>query len=133
MEIDKNEQTIEEKQADVLEQVIQGTNDVFSKTYDFTKELGLKFDIKVHKPTIRETARIKALRSEFLFGTAQNTSTDLFFETMFILNEADEGITVTASNGRPVSNYFSLDGYAREDVVLTIGNDIFTWMAGFRG
>lgn len=133
MEIDKNEQTIEEKQADVLEQVIQGTNDVFSKTYDFTKELGLKFDIKVHKPTIRETARIKALRSEFLFGTAQNTSTDLFFETMFILNEADEGTTVIASNGRPVSNYFSLDGYAREDVVLTIGNDIFTWMAGFRG
>ena len=133
MEIDKNEQTIEEKQADVLEQVIQGTNDVFSKTYDFTKELGLKFDVKVHKPTIRETARIKALRSEFQFGTAQNTSTDLFFETMFILNEADEGTTVTASNGRPVSNYFSLDGYAREDVVLTIGNDIFTWMAGFRG
>lgn len=127
------EPTLEEEQANVLEEVIHGTNDVFDKEYDFLKELGLKIHVRVHKPTIRETARIKALRSEFLFGTAQNTTTDMFFETMFILNEADEGTQVFDKNGRIVKDYFSLDKYAREDVVLAIANDVFAWMATFRG
>lgn len=129
----QEEKTVEEKQEDTVESVIYGYNDKFEKEYDFTKEIGLKFIIKVHNPTVRENGKIKALRSETLYGTAQNQLTELYYETLFILNEADEGTKVITKDGAELKDYFSLDRYAREDVTLKIGEDIMEWRNRFRG
>lgn len=127
----------EEKTNRVIESVIHGKNDKFKKEYTFD-ELNLQVNVSIHYPTIREVAKIKALRAEFLFETKQSNVTQTLFETLFLLNEADEGTKVYSldeegNQQQEIKDYFSLDGYPRDDVILYISEDILSWMGRFRG
>lgn len=133
----KQEEQLKEDMNKTTEMVVFGRNDVFSKDYEF-KELRLVVHASIKMPTIRERARIEALRSDILLGTEQNYYTTSFYNTLFLIQEAGKNTTVfeTDDKGketREIKDYFSVDGYPRQDVTLTIADDLLVWFNRFRG
>lgn len=129
-------------QNDVIDDVIRGKNDKFVHDYDF-KELSMVVHVEVKLPNFRERAQILAQESDLLSGTVpfQTVGTDLTYQTLIILDVCGKGTKVTKTvvddDGEEkdveVPDYFSLNGYPRQDVILKIGEDIQEWMDSFRG
>lgn len=73
-EKEKNEQR--EKEVKVINRIIRGSNDVFSKSYNI-EELELKFDLKVRFPNIMENAKIQAMVERYFEGLSAYMSPQL--------------------------------------------------------
>ena len=134
-----------------IQNVIMGRS-VFEKTYTF-EELNLEIDVKLHYPSLRETAKINAYTSDVFMNTEQNPYTRLVYETLYTINEADEGTKayqmipkkkrVIDDEGNEsveevvdkveLEDYFSPDKYARADILFMIGQDFNEWTSRFRG
>jgi len=134
-----------------IQNVIVGRT-IFEKTYTYD-DLELEVNVKVHFPTLRESARIQARTSDLFMNTEQNNVIRAIYETLFLLNEADEGTKVyqltkekvlkTSEDGTQhteevvtkvlIEDYFSVDKYARPDVLIRISQDITEWLGRFRG
>lgn len=127
----------DETNENAIERVVIGRNDVFKKTY-FFEELNLRVYLNVKIPNIRERAKIKALRSELLYGTEQNTAVNIAYEMLFLIQESgkDTKVYITDKDKKDeteIENYFSVDGYPREDVLLRIADDLNEWANRFPG
>jgi len=127
----------DESNENAIERVVIGRNDVFKKTY-FFEELKLRVYLNVKIPSIRERAKIKALRSELLYGTEQNTAVNIAYEMLFLIQESGKNTKVFMTNKdkedeTEIENYFSVDGYPREDVLLRIADDLNEWANRFPG
>lgn len=126
-----------ELQNDAVEMVVVGRNDVFKKDYVF-KELKLSIHLDVHVPTIRERARVMSLRQEIFFNTEQDPYTKRVFDMLFLIQESGKKTTVfelddSGQEYRELVDYFSVDKYPREDVLLFISDDVNEWLNRFRG
>lgn len=148
-----------DKTLDAIQNVISGRS-IFEKTYTFD-EINLEVDVKMHYPSLKENARVNAFTSDIFLNTEQDSVQRMIYNTLFLLNEADEGTKVyqlvpaeeveTDENGNQIidakgnpklkevikkiekENYFSVDGYARPDVLYQIAQDVTEWMSRFRG
>lgn len=121
------EETPEDKKikedVDTLHTLIRGTNDVFTKVYEF-KELSEKLKVQVKYPTFLERGKINALREEMLFGMGR-------YQTEFIY-EIFNTVAILEVCGIDVPEYLSKDREPREDILYTIGLDINEWIHSFR-
>lgn len=131
------EKTKEEKLNNVTEMVIYGRNDTFKKDYTF-KELSLKIHLSIKMPNNREKARIRATVSDLFSGTEQSYYTNRIYTMLVMINEfgKDTSVFEIDDNGeetKEVKDYFSIDGYAREDLVYALADDVEVWMSRFRG
>jgi len=134
---ENSEKSFKDVQNDAVEMVVVGRNDVFKKDYVF-KELGLKINLNVHVPTIREKAKIMAQRSEIFFDTPQDPYTNRVFEMLFLLENSGKQTKVykidkDGNEEQELVDYFSVDKYPREDVLLVISEDVNEWLGRFRG
>ena len=125
------------KALEAIDLVVLGKNDTFKKDY-ILDELGLAIHVSVKYPNIRQQAKVEALRSDFLGGTAQDYYTNRRYETLFIINELGKNTKVflldeDGNETDEIEDYFSLDGYARPDVINIIADDLLVWMGRFRG
>lgn len=128
---------IQAQRNNTIDMVIVGRNDTFKKDYNF-RELNLAIHLVVKFPNVRIRAKIEALRSDILLGTQQSGYTNRYYETLFLIQEAGQETTVfvTDDSGKEIAemkDYFSVDGYSREDVTLAIADDVLVWMDRFRG
>ncbi len=129
-----HEEDLNEK---AIERVVVGKNDVFKKTYYF-EEIHLRIYLNVKFPTFRERAKIKALRSDILFGTEQNSLVTMAYEMLFMIQESgkDTKVYLTDEENKDktlVDNYFNVDSYPREDVLLKVADDLNEWANRFPG
>lgn len=128
------EENLNEK---AIERVVVGKNDVFKKTYYF-EEIHLRVYLNVKFPTFRERAKIKALRSDILYGTEQNSLVTMAYEMLFMIQESgkDTKVYLTDENDNDkqlIENYFNVDSYPREDVLLKVADDLNEWANRFPG
>ena len=128
------EENLNEK---AIERVVVGKNDVFKKTYYF-EEIHLRVYLNVKFPTFRERAKIKALRSDILYGTEQNSLVTMAYEMLFMIQESgkDTKVYLTDENNNDkqlIENYFNVDSYPREDVLLKVADDLNEWANRFPG
>lgn len=134
-----------------IQNVIAGRS-IFEKTYTYN-DLELEVNVKLHYPTMREMARVQAETSNVFLNTEQDATTRALYETLFLLQQADEGTKVyqlvkekvlkTDEQGNQhteeitnkvlIEDYFSLDKYARPDILFRITQDVNEWMSRFRG
>lgn len=133
----RKKQQVQQEKNETIDLVIMGRNNIFKKEYDLP-ELRLKINLVVKYPTIREQALIEALRSDFLKGTDQNYFVNRKYETLFTIQEngKDTKVYTTDADGNieeEIPNYFSLDGYARPDILNMVAEDLSVWMSRFRG
>lgn len=133
----RKKQQVQQEKNETIDLVIMGRNNIFKKEYDLP-ELRLKINLVVKYPTIREQALIEALRSDFLKGTDQNYFVNRKYEALFTIQEngKDTKVYTTDADGNieeEIPNYFSLDGYARPDILNMVAEDLSVWMSRFRG
>ena len=134
-----------------IQNVIAGRS-IFEKIYRY-EDLNLEVNVKVHYPSLKESARIQALTSDIFLNTTQDNVTRTIYETLFLLIEADEGTKVyqltkqkvmrtdNEGNQKPeeveekilLEDYFSPDKYARPEILFQVSQDINEWMGRFRG
>lgn len=117
---------IDEKN-DLVDIIVSGQNDVWTKTYDYTDDGGLKFTISIKAPTIVEEGQIAAMTQRYLGGTAM------------YWDEYTTGVYRTLSTiricGTQVPDVFKNDDkiYAVVgDWLYQIGVDFREWQARFR-
>lgn len=133
----RKKQQVQQEKNETIDLVIMGRNNIFKKEYELP-ELRLKINLVVKYPTIREQALIEALRSDFLKGTDQNYFVNRKYEALFTIQEngKDTKVYTTDAEGNieeEIPNYFSLDGYARPDILNMVAEDLSVWMSRFRG
>lgn len=133
----EKEINMEDSNEKAIERVVVGKNNVFKKTYYF-EELHLRIYLNVKFPTFRERAKIKALRSDILFGTEQNSLVTVAYEVLFLIQESGKDTKVYITDGdnedsQMIEDYFNVDGYPREDVLLAIADDLNEWVNRFPG
>lgn len=133
----RKKQQVQQEKNETIDLVIMGRNNIFKKEYELP-ELRLKINLVVKYPTIREQALIEALRSDFLKGTDQNYFVNRKYEALFTIQEngKDTKVYTTDADGNieeEIPNYFSLDGYARPDILNMVAEDLSVWMSRFRG
>lgn len=141
----------DKSKVETIQNVVLGRS-VFEKTYTF-EELNLEIDVKMRYPSLRENAKVSAYTSDMFMNTEQNPYTRLVYQTMFMINEVGEDTKVyelVEKNKRTVDDdgnetikkvtekveledYFSPDGFARADILFTIGQDFDEWTGRFRG
>lgn len=113
----------EEQQEEQVEKLVLGKNDTFEKSYDFD-ELDLHIKVKMRYPTLRERARINAVREEILYGTTvqQPPAVITAYDALAHLDVC----------GIDVPEVLQLDKMGREDIAYKVGVDISQWMNRFR-
>lgn len=112
---------------ELVDIIISGQNDVWTKTYDYTKSGGLKFTISIKVPTIVEEGMIMSQMQAYLGGTATvwDDYTTGVYHTLAMIRVC----------GKRVPDVFADDDkiYAViADWLYKIGVDFSDWESRFR-
>lgn len=113
-----------EKQRDVIDRIVRGKNDTFSKSYDLEEE-GIKFHISIKAPNIIEQGRIKQKTEQYLYGTGsyQDSYTKVIFNTLSLIRETGVDVPDILKSD---------DDIYHSEILYRIGVDFAEWLNNFR-
>ncbi|UNA01493.1 tail assembly chaperone [Bacillus phage vB_BcgM] len=114
----------QEEQREVVDRIIRGKNDIFTKHYDLP-EFDLKFTIAIKAPNAIEVGKIQAMTSGYLSG--MNTYMSQYY---LVVYQTLSSIRVC---GKEVPKFLEKDeDIYNLDILYAIGVDFSAWMNTFR-
>lgn len=118
----ENEVKVEQKQ--VVDRIIRGVNDTFTKDYKY-EDLGLNFTIKMKAPNALEIGRIQARMSAYLGGMNNYASEYMItvYQTLATLRTTGIDVPKELAKDEDIYNL---------DIIYQIGIDFQEWLNNFR-
>ena len=117
---------IDEKN-ELVDVIVSGQNDVWTKTYDYTKDGGLKFTISIKAPTIVEEGQIAAMVQRYLGGSA------MYWDEYTV--GVYHALATIRVCGKQIPDVFKDDDHiyaVTQNWLYNIGKDFDEWQSRFR-